>query len=92
MNIQYRIPVINQYLYRKADRNNFPIGGTFELTPLCNMNCKMCYIRKDKTEIEEELLTVEEWLNIAEQAKKQGLLFLLLTGGEPFTRKDFKEF
>ena len=24
---------------------HFPFYGSFELTPRCNMNCKMCYIR-----------------------------------------------
>ena len=22
-----------------------PFDGTFELTPRCNLNCKMCYVR-----------------------------------------------
>ena len=91
MNSRYVTPIISQYLYAKADRTNIPLGGTFELTPTCNMNCKMCYVRKDMQDLQEPLLTVEEWLDIARQAREKGLLFLLLTGGEPFMRRDFKE-
>lgn len=91
MNIQYQIPLINQYLYNKADRQRIPLGGTFELTPLCNMNCKMCYVRLESKQMKEQLLSSGQWIAIAEEAKKQGLLFLLLTGGEPFLREDFKE-
>ena len=35
-------------------------------------------------------LTADEWLAIAEQARSQGMLFLLLTGGEPLIRADFR--
>lgn len=91
LNIRYQLPRINQYLYTKADKRKIPLGGTFELTPLCNMNCRMCYIRKSPDQLQERLMTAGEWLEIAREAGKQGLLFLLLTGGEPFLRADFKE-
>lgn len=35
-------------------------------------------------------LTADQWLAIAEQARSRGMLFLLLTGGEPLIRKDFR--
>lgn len=91
LNIRYQIPHINQYLYAKADMRNIPLGGTFELTPMCNMNCRMCYVHLDQKQMPERLLTVYEWIQIAGAAKEKGLLFLLLTGGEPFLREDFKE-
>lgn len=37
----------NEYLFKKADAFNVPIMGTFELTPICNMKCKMCYIQQE---------------------------------------------
>lgn len=80
------------YLHQKASRLGIPLNGTFEVTPCCNMACRMCYVRK--TEEEQEaiapLKTAEEWLELAHEAKKQGLLYLLLTGGEPFLRPDFR--
>ena len=37
------------------------------------------------------LRTAAQWLELGRQAKEQGLLYLLLTGGEPFLRPDFRE-
>lgn len=76
----------------KADVMNKPIGGTMELLPLCNMDCKMCYIRMSKGEMEKHgrMLTCDEWLTVAQSAKDAGVLFLLLTGGEPLMYPEFK--
>ena len=86
-------PRLTEYLHRKASRTKTPISGTFELSPLCNMDCKMCYIKmsKEKQESIARLKTKEEWIELAQKAKEKGLLYLLLTGGEPFLVKDFKE-
>ena len=86
-------PRLVEYLHRKAEFTKTPISGTFELSPLCNMDCKMCYIKmsKEKQESIARLRTKEEWIELAQKAKERGLLFLLLTGGEPFLVKDFKE-
>lgn len=46
---------------------------------------------KQQQEAVRSLRTVEEWLALGEEAKKHGLLYLLLTGGEPFSRPDFRE-
>lgn len=84
---------LRRYLYQKAAREQVPLSGTFELTPRCNMNCRMCYIRMSEEEMRERgrEITAAEWIHLAEEMKKEGMLFLLLTGGEPFLRKDFKE-
>lgn len=84
---------LTEYLHMKAARGGVPLSGTFELTPCCNMACKMCYIRMTKAEQEacEPLRTAEEWLALGRTAKERGLLYLLLTGGEPFLRRDFRE-
>lgn len=86
-------PRIVEFLHKKAERTGTPISGTFELSPLCNMDCRMCYIKmtKEKQESISKLRTKEEWLELARQAREEGLLFLLLTGGEPFLVEDFKE-
>ncbi len=81
-------PQISAYLHAKGAKLGLPVSGTFELTRKCNFNCKMCYVHTTDTSKDEEL-TADEWLKIAEDAKKEGLLFLLLTGGEPLLRKDF---
>lgn len=91
-----RIPVeppITEYLHAKAARNRIPLSGTFELTPVCNMSCRMCYVRMTKQQQEaiRPLHSAAEWLALGQQAKDQGMLYLLLTGGEPFLRPDFRE-
>lgn len=70
-----------------------PLTGAFELSPVCNLHCKMCYVRKSTSEVEAAggLMTTEEVLSYADQARDGGLLFPLLTGGEPFLRQDFCE-
>ncbi len=80
-------PKLSTYLHSKAIKNEFPISGTFELTSRCNFRCEMCYVHDDCHKAEG--LTTEQWLNIAEQVKNEGTLFLLLTGGEPLIRDDF---
>ena len=85
-------PPFSQYLMNKATRRKIPLSGTFELSPLCNFSCRMCYVRQTQKEIDASprpILKLEQWLEIAEQARKEGMLYLLLTGGEPFLWPDF---
>lgn len=86
-------PVLTEYLHSKAARAHIPLSGTFELTPVCNMACKMCYVRMTAAQQQAiaPLHSAEEWLSLARQAKEQGLLYLLLTGGEPLTHPQFRE-
>lgn len=83
----------NEYLYRKADQKGIPLSGTFELTSRCNLDCKMCYIhaRANDTKVIQKEWSKEQWIGLASQCRQMGMLHLLLTGGEPFIRKDFRE-
>ena len=85
-------PRLSSYLHSRACRNGTPLAGNFELTPRCNFNCRMCYVHLTAEEQKSrgEELTADEWLAIAEQARSQGMLFLLITGGEPLIRTDFQ--
>ena len=86
-------PKVTEYLHRKAATLKTPLNVAFELTPVCNMACRMCYVRMDKKTQESiaPLRTSADWLRIAEEARGQGLLYILLTGGEPFTHPEFRE-
>jgi len=78
-------------LSRQCAPLGIPVSGIFELTPRCNLRCKMCYVRltpQQMASIGQEL-TAEQWINLAHQAKNEGMIFLLLTGGEPMLRGDF---
>ena len=85
-------PRLSTYLHAKACRNGTPLAGNFELTARCNFDCKMCYVHLSAQEQQRRgrELTADEWLTIAEAARRQGMLFLLLTGGEPLLRSDFR--
>lgn len=70
-----------------------PVNGTLELLPLCNMNCDMCYIRLSSSEVKAQggLRTADEWIRLGHEMAKAGVLFLLLTGGEPLLFPDFRK-
>lgn len=80
-------PVWSRYIHQKGARLGLPIAGNFELTSRCNFRCRMCYIHDQKNAD----MSAEEWIAIGESAVKQGMVFLLLTGGEPFLRPDFPQ-
>lgn len=86
-------PRITEYLYQKAAAAGVPLSGTFELTPTCNMDCKMCYVRltKGQQEAIAPLRTADQWLELGRRAKNAGMLYLLLTGGEPFMHPQFRK-
>lgn len=80
---------IERNLVNKYSMLKMPINVGFELTPYCNFNCKMCYIHDSKLNC--SILRKEHWINFAKQAKDLGILFILLTGGEPLLHPEFKE-
>lgn len=86
-------PYLSAYLHTLGGKLGLPIGGTFELTARCNFNCPMCYVHLNQKDMEAagRELTAEQWIELARQAKEKGMVFALLTGGEPFVRKDFFE-
>lgn len=73
-----------------------PLDTTIELTHRCPMDCRMCYLpardsgQGTPREIPQELST-DEIKGILDQLAEEGCLMLLLTGGEPFLRKDLME-
>ena len=84
---------IEKMLIQQAARQQQPINGSIELLPLCNMNCDMCYVRRSRKEMEQQghLHKAEEWIQLGREMKDAGVLFLLLTGGEPLLFPDFKK-
>ncbi len=85
---------ITNYLHSKGRKLGLPIAGNFELTARCNFNCPMCYVHMTPEQLRasgREELTAAQWLEIAGTARDRGMVFALLTGGEPLVRKDFFE-
>lgn len=85
---------MNKYLESKARQRGVPFRGTFELTPQCNLDCKMCYVHLSDEQLRtsaKQVLTGTEWRNIMQQAVDGGMMYALLTGGEAMLHPDFDE-
>ena len=79
-------------IWLQARRDCRPVTATFELTPLCNFRCRMCYVRLDPGRLEAlgRLRTADEWLDLARQAMELGLYGVTLSGGEPLLHPEFE--
>lgn len=85
---------MERYIERKARNKGVPLRATLELTPLCNLDCKMCYVHLSKQQMENQavgMLTGKQWIHILQQAIDMGLLEVTLTGGEALLHPDFDE-
>ncbi len=70
----------------RATRQNIPIDVSIELTHHCNFRCQHCYIPDFSAP---DLLSTERLLSLLEELAEAGTLFLTLTGGELFLRRDW---
>lgn len=81
-----------RFLEFKAREKLVPLHGHFELTPFCNLNCKMCYIHLNGDQFDKfQLLTVDTWKKLINQAHSKGMIFATLTGGECLMYPQFEE-
>lgn len=80
-------------VWEKAFADGIPISGTFELTPRCNFNCRMCYVHLKVEDIPKygQELSASEWLRIASEAKDAGTTWVCVTGGEPLMHPEFPQ-
>jgi radical SAM protein with 4Fe4S-binding SPASM domain len=78
-------------VHQRLSGKRVPIGGSLELTQRCNNRCVHCYnnlAAGDKAALKNEL-SLDEHCRIIDEIAGFGCLWLLLTGGEIFLRKDF---
>lgn len=66
-----------------------PLNCLFELTPTCNLRCHFCYVAIDP--YKGPYLSTAQVCQILDTIQKAGVLWLTLTGGEIFSRRDFPE-
>ena len=76
-------------LAERAWEHRVPLQGMFELTPLCNLDCKMCYVHLPETAARQRMLTGDQWIALMDEAIAAGMLNALLSGGEALTHPDF---
>lgn len=83
--------LFQNYLRKKAFDNGIPLIGTFELTPQCTLDCAMCYVHLNKSQMHREELKTEEWITLIDQACDAGMIYAVLTGGECLMYPGFKD-
>ena len=88
-----RKQLVDRFFILKSRLSGIPFGASFELTPLCNFDCKMCYVHLSQEQANKTgaILTVDEWLAIVKQAVDAGIMYADITGGECLLYPGFKE-
>lgn len=82
----------SRFMDAKARNAGTPLTGLFELTPLCNLDCKMCYVHLTPEQMKgREVLRAKDWISLADQAVEMGMISAELTGGEAMLHPDFDE-
>ncbi len=83
---------LERLLDAKARKQGIPLHGKFELTPLCNFDCKMCYVHLNTDQLKNRpVLSVNVWKDLMHQAWEAGMISANLTGGECLTYPGFEE-
>lgn len=79
--------------FQRIREGRFPLSGSLEVTHRCNLRCQHCYVNLPASDeaAKNKELSSEEIFRVIDEAAECGLLSLLLTGGEPLLRHDFKE-
>lgn len=82
---------MRMFLDSRARERAVPLKGVFELTPFCNLDCKMCYVHLNAVQMRGcSLLRAEKWEKVMAQAVEAGMMYATLTGGECLTHPDFE--
>ena len=66
-----------------------PIYVQFYVTARCNLTCQQCNIIYANSDLRE--CSIDEVKHIADNLSEMGVAIVLLTGGEPFIRRDLPE-
>jgi MoaA/NifB/PqqE/SkfB family radical SAM enzyme len=66
-----------------------PIGAKLEITYACNLRCGFCYTDSPRRTLQRTPeLSDAEWLEVVRQSLDLGIVEAVVTGGEPFLRKE----
>lgn len=84
--LQLKLLDFDEVKRKEWEENRVPYAAHIELTPKCNFSCIHCYLQNQHNE---SFLSYDAIIDILDVLHSKGILFLTLTGGEIFTRKDF---
>jgi MoaA/NifB/PqqE/SkfB family radical SAM enzyme len=66
-----------------------PIGAKLELTYACNLRCGFCYTDSPRRTLQRTPeLSDDEWRQVVGEALELGIVEAVVTGGEPFLRRE----
>lgn len=82
----YYLPFIPRIFFKRG----MPLQLIFFVTSQCNLRCQHCFYWKELNKNKNQELTTDE-IHKFSQNSKLNLLWLTLTGGEPFLRPDLFE-
>ena len=78
-----RFNEVYRYFSIKAREKGVPVSNQFELTPLCNFSCKMCYVHLDHGQMHgKQVLPVSTWKKLMHDAWEAGMMLATLPGGD----------
>jgi len=66
----------------------FPLIGNLEITKKCQLNCKICY--NERNDFKKEM-TTDDIIQIIDQLRERGCMYINITGGEPLLHSSFLE-
>jgi radical SAM protein with 4Fe4S-binding SPASM domain len=76
---------------RKSAQLRIPLSGSLDLTHRCNLRCIHCYLGDNNNSSLSKEMNTKQIMSVIDQVTEAGCLYFLLSGGEPFLRKDFPE-
>ena len=77
------IEIVNELL-KAAEQDRQPLSAGLAVTHRCNERCRICYVPKGAG----RELDTQGMVSVIRDLAGLGTLFLTVTGGEPFARKD----
>lgn len=75
-------------IYREISKRIIPLEGMIEITHRCNLRCPHCYLQGA---IQQKEMSFRQVQKMLDDLANNGVLFLIITGGEPLLRRDFSK-
>jgi radical SAM protein with 4Fe4S-binding SPASM domain len=86
------VAAFSRRMHESVVRDRIPLVGSIELTNRCNLHCQHCYLDgAHNVPAGQKELSADEINYLFSQVVDEGTLWMLLTGGEPLLRRDFKQ-